>query len=116
MSAVAPEITYPWKADDIVKAVADRPLDRDVMEVYVIRYRKALVKYRWGGETTDHVCESLSLQDGEPTWTAYPAGGSPLPFISLTGLEEHRLWGDDPFLAELYTWWMRRNDRLEATL
>lgn len=90
---------------DVVKVVAHRPVHRDAIEIYVLRYRKAVVGYVHGGEVTEWTNEFLTLDDGVPTWHGYPPGGESQPFVSISGLAEHQMRREgDPFLQTIISW------------
>ena len=89
---------------DVVKVVAHRPFHRDAIEVYVLRYRKAVVGYVHDREVSEYTNEFLVMDEGVPTWRAYPPGGEAQPFVTISGLLEHKLGQHDWFMEELRTW------------
>jgi hypothetical protein len=99
---------------EVVKVVAHRPIHRDAIELYVLRYRKAVVGYVYDRAVTEYTNEFLTLDDGVPTWHAYPPGGEVRPFITISGLLELRLGKDDFFMKELVSWATANTETLKA--
>lgn len=80
-----------FRWEDTVKTVVNAPVNRDVIELYVIRYRRAVVAYVGTDRVReDYTTECLVLEDGVPHWIAIPTGGMGRPFAEIDGMALHQ--------------------------
>lgn len=89
--------------DDQIKAYAVRPPERDAIEVYVIRYRKAVVKFASGGEAEEWTQDFAQLSPDGFEWVTFAPMSHALPLVQVSELYAAKN-PDDQMVEKIAEW------------
>lgn len=81
---------------DVVRAYAQRQVGRDCIDVYLIRYRRAVVKFQSGGQVEEWTQDRAVLRPDGVEWIAFaPYEEQSEPFLRIDGLSMVTFNGED---------------------